>query len=170
MNWEAIGAVGEIIGAIAVFATLAYLAVQVKQANRIADVSNVKDIYERLGAVNFSLAVDADLGALLIRGSKADQLADLSDTDRIRLQGWIRNLCNIWVTANIARDSGQLSDRTFNMLFDDAAANIKAASPAMLVLWKRVRKSYPANSELEIVQFIRSLKREVARTETQRSS
>ena len=31
MNWEAIGAVGEIVGAIAVIATLAYLAIQVRQ-------------------------------------------------------------------------------------------------------------------------------------------
>jgi hypothetical protein len=32
MNWDAVGAVGEVFGAIAVFVTLAYLAVQVGQA------------------------------------------------------------------------------------------------------------------------------------------
>ena len=32
MNWDAIGAVGEMLGAIAVFVTLGYLAVQVKRA------------------------------------------------------------------------------------------------------------------------------------------
>ena len=31
MNWEAIGAVGEILGAIAVLLSLAYLAVQIRQ-------------------------------------------------------------------------------------------------------------------------------------------
>lgn len=31
MNWDAIGAVGEILGALAVVATLAYLAIQMKQ-------------------------------------------------------------------------------------------------------------------------------------------
>ena len=31
MNWEAIGAVGEILGAIAVLVTLIYLATQIKQ-------------------------------------------------------------------------------------------------------------------------------------------
>lgn len=34
MNWEAIGAIGEIVGALAVVLTLAYLAVQVKTAKR----------------------------------------------------------------------------------------------------------------------------------------
>lgn len=33
MNWDALGAVAEFLGAIAVFATLAYLAVQIRQSN-----------------------------------------------------------------------------------------------------------------------------------------
>ena len=33
MNWEALGAVAELLGAIAVFATLAYLSVQIRQSN-----------------------------------------------------------------------------------------------------------------------------------------
>lgn len=36
MNWEALGAVAELLGAIAVFATLAYLAVQVRQSNIVS--------------------------------------------------------------------------------------------------------------------------------------
>ena len=33
MNWEAMGAVGEIVGALAVLATLYYLAIQIKTQN-----------------------------------------------------------------------------------------------------------------------------------------
>jgi hypothetical protein len=36
VNWEALGAVAELLGAIAVFATLAYLAVQVRQSNIVS--------------------------------------------------------------------------------------------------------------------------------------
>ena len=36
MNWDAIGAFGEILGATAVFVTLAYLAAQIRQANDLA--------------------------------------------------------------------------------------------------------------------------------------
>jgi len=32
MNWEAIGAVGEILGAVAVLITLVYLAIQIRQS------------------------------------------------------------------------------------------------------------------------------------------
>jgi hypothetical protein len=35
MNWDAIGAIGEVIGAIAVVATLIYLAIQIRQNNKL---------------------------------------------------------------------------------------------------------------------------------------
>ncbi|MFK7864830.1 MAG: hypothetical protein AB8B95_11465 [Pseudohongiellaceae bacterium] len=51
MNWEAIGAIGEILGAMAVVLTLVYLAVQVRYAkdaasdnNRIARASGVREM------------------------------------------------------------------------------------------------------------------------------
>ena len=34
MNWEAIGAIGEVAGAVAVFASLVYLALQIRQNTR----------------------------------------------------------------------------------------------------------------------------------------
>lgn len=36
MNWEAIGAISEIVGALAVVVTLAYLAVQIRQSNKFS--------------------------------------------------------------------------------------------------------------------------------------
>ncbi len=34
MNWEAIGAIGQVLGSVAVFVTLAYLALEVKHARQ----------------------------------------------------------------------------------------------------------------------------------------
>lgn len=45
MNWDAIGAVGEIIGAIAVVLTLFYLARQIRQGTRMARAEMTKDLY-----------------------------------------------------------------------------------------------------------------------------
>jgi len=41
MNWDAVGAIGEIIGAVAVVATLAFLAVQIRQSQRTLRDANV---------------------------------------------------------------------------------------------------------------------------------
>lgn len=45
MDWEAIGAIGEILGALAVVATLFYLASQIRQSTRVARADMTKDLY-----------------------------------------------------------------------------------------------------------------------------
>ena len=44
MNWDAIGAVGEILGAAALFASLIYLALQIRIQNRESQLSAIHDI------------------------------------------------------------------------------------------------------------------------------
>jgi hypothetical protein len=45
MNWEAIGAVGEILGALGVVVTLVYLARQIRQNTRVSRADMTKDLY-----------------------------------------------------------------------------------------------------------------------------
>ena len=59
MNWEAIGALGEIVGALAVVLTLAYLAIQVRHAkeaaadtNRLERSKGVRDMMLAYAAAN----------------------------------------------------------------------------------------------------------------------
>ena len=40
MNWDALGAIAELLGAVAVFATLAYLTVQVRQNSKAQEQQN----------------------------------------------------------------------------------------------------------------------------------
>ena len=44
MNWEAIGAIGELLGALAVVVSLLYLAVQIRQNSRIVKGTSVQAI------------------------------------------------------------------------------------------------------------------------------
>jgi hypothetical protein len=43
MDWEAIGAIGEIIGAVAVLLTIVYLADQIKQNTKAATLQAISD-------------------------------------------------------------------------------------------------------------------------------
>ena len=58
MNWDAIGAVGEIFGAFAVVATLIYLASQVKHAKEAA--ADINRIARATGVREFKLAMAAN--------------------------------------------------------------------------------------------------------------
>ena len=42
MNWEAVSAIGEIVGAMAVLLTLIYLAVQVKQTRKLQQAEAIR--------------------------------------------------------------------------------------------------------------------------------
>ena len=49
MNWEAIGAIGEIVGALAVFGTLLYLVFQLKQVKTEFHLASFRDVNQQFG-------------------------------------------------------------------------------------------------------------------------
>ena len=81
MNWEALGAIGEIVGAIAVIATLGYLAVQIRQNTQSVRSSTTQNttataIHVLLGVLQTPGSADT-----LARGRQG--LAPLTDAERI---------------------------------------------------------------------------------------
>ena len=64
MNWEALGSIAELLGAIAVFATLAYLAVQIKQSTKVAKAQLTKDLFLTSRTALMDLARDPELAKL----------------------------------------------------------------------------------------------------------
>ncbi len=60
MNWDAIGATGEWAGAIAVVASLIYLATQVRHANRQTQAAARYSFLEAYGQLNTSIAHNKD--------------------------------------------------------------------------------------------------------------
>ena len=77
MNWEAIGAVGEIIGAAAVVATLGYLAVQTRQSNRLARSAAVLKLFAENRSHRNALAQDAELSEIMVKGLRGDKLTEV---------------------------------------------------------------------------------------------
>jgi hypothetical protein len=114
MNWEAIGAIGEVLGAAAVIITLAYLAVQIRQnsrqlersvqAMRVAEddaISRGFDLWREL------LISDEKLSEIYIRG--LDDLSALDPTERLRfnllLSGYTWNVWKAWRSEDLISES-----------------------------------------------------------------
>ena len=89
MNWDAIGAVGEILGAIAVLATLIYLARQIRQNTEEMRASRVEGTLKDQAKYNQMLAEDADLTR--IYWTAVDDVNALTDDER---QRWIHT-CSV---------------------------------------------------------------------------
>ena len=74
MNWEALGAIGEIVGAVAVIVTLAYLAVQIRQNTRVFRSSTEQAQADAHSRCLSLIAQDSDLTRLYLRGASGESL------------------------------------------------------------------------------------------------
>jgi hypothetical protein len=83
MNWEALRAVGEIVGAVAVIATLGYLAVQIRQNTRSVRASMYQSLVESVVNFNTTFTQDSELARAYFQG--LEDLQGLSETDRNRV-------------------------------------------------------------------------------------
>ncbi|MGK0223063.1 MAG: hypothetical protein ACI9ON_002306 [Limisphaerales bacterium] len=88
MNWDAIGAVGEVVGAIAVLATLFYFAIQIRQNSRNVEES-LRSL--RLGAADSTVASFAryrelisqkDVAEIYVKGGK--DYESLTECERVQ--------------------------------------------------------------------------------------
>jgi hypothetical protein len=81
INWEALGAVGEVVGAIAVVVTLLYLTVQLRQNTRTVEHSIQRGVHEDGAEWMYKLVENPELTELYRSGMNGD---DLSSNDRLR--------------------------------------------------------------------------------------
>ena len=90
MNWEAISAIGEIIGAIAVIVSLVYLAVQVRSSSRATKATVFQGLHDSFAQFDLLLITNSDLRELLENGCAGD--TKLTARDRARFSHLLAQL------------------------------------------------------------------------------
>lgn len=77
MNWSAIGAIGEILAAIAVIVTLLFLAKQIRQNSQAVEIAALRDTTDHWNRWSEVLASSPELADVVARGNRSyRQLAD----------------------------------------------------------------------------------------------
>jgi len=82
INWEAAGAIGEIIGAAAVVATLVYLAVQIRQSSKISSLQASQHVLEGAAELQVRIAEDEELRRIFGAGCRSYESLDRDDRQR----------------------------------------------------------------------------------------
>ncbi len=82
MNWERIGAIGEIVGAIAFVATLLYLSAQIRQANRATRSESIQESTTAFNEINGWVVNDEQLARIFLVGSR--DIDELSEEENVR--------------------------------------------------------------------------------------
>ena len=113
MNWDAIGAIGEIVGAAAVFTSLVYLAVQIRNQNRESRVNAMHDI-----SVGFRDAIlpmgAADMASIFVKANEDyDSLTEVEAQRMIIIMG---QFFRAWEEAFIQYQEGRLDERSWNAI------------------------------------------------------
>ena len=84
MNWEMIGAVGEILGAAAVIATLAYLSRQIRASTQATRRAAMQEILDQTGYFLDNLSSTSETAGVWGRGLAGD--ASLSPDQRVQFR------------------------------------------------------------------------------------
>jgi len=88
LNWDAIGAISEILAAIAVVITLIYLAKQIRQNSQAVEVSALRDTTEQWNRWSEVLATSSELADIVARGNKSYR--NLPEVEALRYGAYIQ--------------------------------------------------------------------------------
>ena len=139
MNWEAIGVIAEVISAVAVVISLAYLAVQIRQQSRQAAADNLESTVERwVGALTTAMRTEED--AEFLRHALRDYAA-LTPPQRARLHTFMLDLVSPYQAMHAKHESGLLDARLWATIREAMAAWFTC--PGMLGLWEEGKFAYP---------------------------
>ena len=155
MNWEAIGAIGEIVGAGAVVLTLAYLAVQVRQNTRQLDeqkqsvyLSTYTSIDESFSRFRLMLGSNPEVSELWNRAMADYESLDESDQKRAYqlIHEFLVMHQNLY-----GRLAATVGDDFASMMTTDMIAR-EMRNPGLLQWWRKFHQVHfvPAFRELAI--------------------
>ncbi|NKB33665.1 MAG: hypothetical protein GKR91_11260 [Pseudomonadales bacterium] len=74
MNWDAIGAIGEILGAIGVIVTLAYLAIQIRHNTKVARAATRQAISDSTVGIVSDLTSSDSMADIMVRAFEGESL------------------------------------------------------------------------------------------------
>src|SRR5262245_53393900 len=75
MNWEAIGAIGEVVGAGSVVVTLVYLAIQVRQNTKAERIGTAQQILSTGALINAESANNPELFDVMLKLGNGEELS-----------------------------------------------------------------------------------------------
>ncbi len=114
MNWEALGAIGEIAGAIGVIVTLLYLSAQIRESNRSARHTGTQEILNQALTGIRQQSIDPDGWNLWIRGHMADPSLTPEELSRFRVT--VMQNVMIWERAFYLRSEGRIDESLWDTL------------------------------------------------------
>jgi len=146
MNWDAIGAVGEVLGAVAVLFTLFYLARQIRQNTEEIRSANYHGVTDSFNELNLKVAGDPDLARVFRLGNEAYE--ELSEDEKYQYGFFMHSCFRIMDVINFQSQRGT-GDKTL-WEFEKKTIDTLLAGPGARKWWR----ARPYNFSEEFAAYI----------------
>jgi hypothetical protein len=150
MNWVAIGAIGEMVGAFAVVISLIYLALQIRAQNKESRIAAMHEIAVAYRESNIPFA-DPNLANILTRAHKDTDT--LTDAEVVQLIVGVQGVFRVWEEAYYQHIAGRLDANLWEAMLREYSSYLSA--PGFFFVWQ-LRKNYHND---EFRNFVEALPR-----------
>ena len=137
MNWDAIGAAGEIVGAVAVVISLIYLAAQIRNQNRESRIARMHEMSHGFREATSKL-LDANVTDIFVKA--IGSFESLTDEERLKLIIGMTAIFRAWEEAFIQHDMGHLDSRAWKPMLSYYAFILSA--PSAYRVWEMRRAHF----------------------------
>jgi len=140
MNWEVASAAAEIVGAIAVVASLVFVGFQLRQNTRIMRLSSTNELLTQFEEIIKDIAASEELASLLFRGVPDPE--SLEGIDHYRFTLMCQSIYFYMAKAHYQFRSGALEPEMWDAIHSQMANFMNA--PGMAFYWKKHGWNFPA--------------------------
>lgn len=144
----------QILASLSVLAGLVFLALEIRQANRIAIATTEITVRESFASSNESVYTNPEIAALLAKARHADAM--FTEAEHEMLDYWLGRMTNIWIQIDRAYSNGMVSEATLDVAIDD----MKWTSQAYPALRSKIEdwaNTYTSNSDTRMYQEIQRI-------------
>jgi len=152
MNWEALGAMGEILGVLAVVATLLYLGRQISQTNRITTASGARELQQQYAQFYTLIATNPEIQTLVTKLRDPDYVVQ-SEEEQEQIESFSLLLSGIWLTTAIAYEQEQIDINMYQIYCADVDVKL-SKWPGLRPFMVEIAKKYPTSADFEIFRDI----------------
>ena len=110
MNWEAIGAIGEVLGALAVVITLMYLALQLKENAKGLRVQSLNETFRERSEMMRELQDMSSIGGIMAKAVGEDEM---TDHERSAARIYLNRVCAVSDKLHYLHSIGAADDFNF---------------------------------------------------------
>jgi len=147
MNWDAIGAIGEIISALAVLVTLVYLAIQIRQNTAAVRASATREIHDSLLTAHTPIVSSTEVARVIRLGSfEPDKL---SPDEHLQFDTAIYNMFASFEIYHSQYQSGLIDNNIFGRV--KLSIQNQSSTPGVQLWWSKYKLDF-SNAFVELVE------------------